>query len=311
MRTIEKYDWKGNRMDIQSIETFLQVVSLENFTRAAEELNFAQSTVTAQIQRLEQELGYPLFERIGRKSYLTAAGREFLPHAIEILQLMQRVTALGQDPQQIHGTLRLGVLESLLFSVTLKVLPAFCEQYPNINVEIKLGQAYEILLLLKQNKIDLAYISYDLIGDPALSCCYRRKEEMVFTASYQHALAGRRAIPLGEALSMPFIVTEPSGRCYERLHEIAASHNVALYHAIGVDNIRAIIELLQDGRSISFLPRYSVAEYSQNQKISVLDVDIPPQIYYSQIVYHKNKWLSTYMEYFIGLVRQMSPDMPD
>lgn len=296
-------------MDIQSIKTFIQVVSLESFTRAAEELNFAQSTVTTQIQRLEQELGYPLFERIGRKSYLTAAGQEFFPHAMELLRLMQRVTALGQDPKEIHGTLRLGVLESLLFSVTLKVLPAFCEQFPNVNVEIKLSQSSEIPFLLKQNQIDLAYISYEPVGDPVLCCCYRRKEEMVFMSSPQHPMARKKAIPLEKALSMPFIVTEPNGRCYERLHEIAAHHNITLYHAIVVDSIEAIVELLQDGRSITFLPRYSIAEHLKNQKIAVLDVNILPQTYYSQIIYHKNKWFSNYMEYFVELIRQIRPEV--
>ena len=113
-------------MDIQSIETFLQVASLENYTRAAEKLNFAQSTVTMQIQRLEQELGYPLFERIGRRNYLTAAGKTFLPHAAEILRLMQKVSGLGQEPQEIRGTLRIGVLESLFFGVIPAVSQSKC-----------------------------------------------------------------------------------------------------------------------------------------------------------------------------------------
>lgn len=296
-------------MDIQSIKTFLQVASMENYTRAAEKLNFAQSTVTMQIQRLEQEVGYPLFERIGRKNYLTAAGKAFLPDAAEILRLMQKVSALGQEPQDIRATLRIGVLESLLFSVTLKILPEFNKLFPHVAVEIKLGQASQLLLQLKQNQIDLAYISYDLIGDPVFCCCYRRKEEMSFVASPQHPLADRSAIPPVEMLSAPFIVTEPSGRCYERLHEIAADYNITLYHAIVVDNIRAIVALLQDGRSASFLPRYSVTEFLEKKKAAVLDVDLPPQIYYAQIIYHRDKWLAQYMESFIELVRQACPEV--
>lgn len=298
-------------MDIQSIETFLQVASLENYTRAAEKLNFAQSTVTMQIQRLEQELGYPLFERIGRRNYLTAAGKTFLPHAAEILRLMQKVSGLGQKPQEIRGTLRIGVLESLFFAVILKVLPELGRRFPKVNVEIKLGQASQMLLMLKQNQIDLAYISHDLVGDPAFCCCYRCREEISFIASPQHPFAKKTAIPPEEMLSVPFIVAEPSGRCYERLHEIAADYNITLYHSIVVDNIRAIVELLQDSRSASFLPRYSVSNFIEKKKISVLDVDLAPQIYYSQVIYHRDKWLSQYMECFIELVRRARPEVLD
>lgn len=112
-------------------------------------------------------------------------------------------------------------------------------------------------------------------------------------------------------MSVPFIVAEPSGRCYERLHEIAADYNITLYHSIVVDNIRAIVELLQDSRSASFLPRYSVSNFIEKKKISVLDVDLAPQIYYSQVIYHRDKWLSQYMECFIELVRRARPEVLD
>ena len=76
-------------MDTQSANTFVHIARLGSFTRAAEELHYAQSTVTMQMQRLEKELGYPLFERIGRKTQLTAEGREFLTYAERFLELAE------------------------------------------------------------------------------------------------------------------------------------------------------------------------------------------------------------------------------
>lgn len=295
-------------MDIQTLETFLQVADIENFTKAAEMMNYAQSTVTMQIKRLEQELGFPLFERIGRKNYLTAAGRNFLPQAAEIIRILQRVRTLNADPAEIKGTLRVGVLESLVFSTVLGIIPSFSEQYPNIDILLKIGQASELLALLKQNQLDLIYVSHIAIQEDFIFCCYKKQEEMIFVASAEHPLAKREQIPVDEILTCPFIVAEPSGRCYGRLQEIAAERNITLRHAVIVDNIRAITTLLNDGQSVSFLPDYSLEKQIRKHELVKLNVMIPRQVYYSQILYHSDKWLSPYMEKFVELIRQARPE---
>ena len=89
-------------MDTQAIKTFIQVANLGSFTKAAEELRYAQSTVTMQIQRLEEELGFPLFERIGRKSCLTPGGQNFLPKATQILRLLQEASAVTEIASHPH-----------------------------------------------------------------------------------------------------------------------------------------------------------------------------------------------------------------
>ena len=150
-------------MDLDTIKTFVTVANLGNYTKAAEELNYAQSTITSQIQQLEQELKFPLFERIGRKNYLTTGGQEFLPHALEIMHILQKSKVVGQNPEEVEGTLRIGVLESLLFSGVLGILPEFRSEYPKVDVMIKIGQASDILDTLRQNQLDIAYISYRLI----------------------------------------------------------------------------------------------------------------------------------------------------
>ncbi|MBQ4424466.1 MAG: LysR family transcriptional regulator [Lachnospiraceae bacterium] len=295
-------------MDIQSLETFLQVAHLENFTKTAEVMNYAQSTVTMQIKRLEQELGFPLFERIGRKNHLTAAGEAFLPQAAEILRILQKVRALNINSAEIQGTLRIGVLESIMFTAILAVLPQFSVQFPNIDVMLKIGQSTELLTLLKQNQLDFIYISNSMNTDKMLHCCYRRAEEIIFTAWSGHPLARRKKIPIAELLHYPFIVAEPSGRCYSRLQEIAGEQNITLRHSVIVDNIHAIATLQLNTDKISFLPAYSLEKQLNRGELVRLDVDLPPQIYYSQILYHNNKWIPPYMEAFIDLVRIARPE---
>ena len=110
-------------MDTRTLQTFLKVLDLGSFTKAAQELGYAQSTVTAQIRQLEDELGYPLFDRIGRNVFLTESGKSFSAYAAEILRLSEQAQFIAKQAQDTVGTLRIGVLESLLFSVMTKVLP--------------------------------------------------------------------------------------------------------------------------------------------------------------------------------------------
>lgn len=296
-------------MDLDTIKTFVTVANLGNYTKAAEELNYAQSTITSQIQQLEQELKFPLFERIGRKNYLTSGGQEFLPHALEIMHIMQRSKVVGQNPEEVEGTLRIGVLESLLFAGVLGILPEFRSKYPKVDVMIKIGQAADILDVLRQNQLDIAYISHSHNSDPSILCAYSRKEEMAFIASADHPLANRTGLTMEEVMEYPFVVAEKSGRCYGRLVELAAEQNLTLHSSVMVDNIEAITALLMDGQSITFLAEYSLEKALNSGRLARLDVDCPPQTYYSQILYHKNKYLAPFMESFIEHIRRYRPEI--
>ena len=298
-------------MDVQSIKTFIQVANLKNFTKAAEELNYAQSTVTAQIQRLEEELGFPLFERIGRKNYLTAGGEAFLSHATEILHIIQQASSLGQELKEMKGTLRVGTLESLMFVGVLPIIPAFRAAFPNVDIAFKIGQASELTSMLKQDQLDLAYISQSPNIDPTLQCQYRRRESMIFIAGRNHPLAKREKIPVEEALAYPFIMAEKTGRCYGRLMEIVAEHQMVFRDAVIIDNIAAILTLLRDDLSISFLPEYALLPELEEGSLVKLDVDTPEQLYYSQILCHKNKWHSPFISRFIEMIRETRPENED
>lgn len=295
-------------MDVQSIKTFIQVANLKNFTKAAEELNYAQSTVTAQIQRLEEELGFPLFERIGRKNYLTAGGEAFLAHATEILHIIHQASTLGQDLKEMKGTLRVGTLESLMFVGVLPIIPSFRAAFPNVDIAFKIGQASELVSLLKQDQLDLAYISQSPNIDPTLHCHYRRKESMIFIAGKDHPLAAREKLPVEEVLTYPFIMAEKTGRCYGRLMELVAEHQMVFRDAVIIDNIAAIITLLRDDLSVSFLPEYALQPSLVEGSLVKLDVDTPEQQYYSQILCHKNKWHSPFIRSFIQMIRDERPE---
>jgi len=235
-------------------------------------------------------------------------GKELLPYANEMLHIMQQVGALGKSSKEISGTLKVGVLESLLFSTMVEVLPKYKDQYRNIDIQLKQGQMADLLLLLKQNQLDMIYISGNLNMDPDLFCCYKRQERLIFVASPRHELAQKQHVPLSELLSYSLIVTEQSGFCYNRLNELATAHNLELCYSLVVDSTIVIGELISKDMGISFLPEYSISQQIQRGNLVKIDIDIDPLIYYSQILYHKSKWIAPFMGSMISLIKESRPE---
>ena len=294
-------------MDTRILQTFLRVYDLGSFTKAAAELGYAQSTVTAQIQQLEQELGWPLFDRLGKKSYLTDLGRQFLPYAMQMVDLSRQAASLGKDPQQMRGTLRLGVLESLLFTTLSEILPQYQERFPLVELEVKMGRARDLMTWLRENKLDLVYYSGEKNADPELTCGYCRQERMSFVAPPGSPLAGR-TVPLEEFLEQPLIVTERSGVCYRRLKALAEQRGLTVCHAMELDNTKAILELVSRGTGCAFLPGYSIVEDRERGSLTELTVDVPEQTYDSQIVCRRGKWSPPWQTGLVDLIRQVRPE---
>lgn len=294
-------------MDIRNIHTFIRVAELKSFTKAADELNYVQSTVTMQIQQLEKELGYPLFDRIGKKVSLTSLGMEFLTYAYEILHAVEKAATLGRENTNIHGVLHLGVSESILFGALADFLPAFKSKYKNLDLRIKTGHTTELLEQLKQNQLDMLYLSANLNTDPDLRCHYVHREYMVFLSNPNHPLAQKKHIPLEELTQYDFLITEREGICYGRLKELSAQYNVMLRDSVEIDNISMIADLVEKGMGLAFLPEYAVKRRLENGTLFKLNVEVPPQIYYSQVLCHKNRWMSPFMTGLLDMIKEVRP----
>ncbi len=296
-------------MDIRTINTFVRAVELGSFTKAADELNYVQSTVTMQIQQLEKDLGYPLFDRIGNKLSLTSLGMEFLNYAYEILHTVKKAEMIGKNTADIHGVLRLGVSESILIGTMMELLPAFKEKYRNLDLQIKTGHTTELMEQLKQNQLDMLYLSANKNTDSDLSCHYIHKEYLVFISGPDHPLARRRKIPFAELMQYHFLVTEREGICYGRLKELSAQYLVRVNDSVEIDNISVIAELVAKGMGIAFLPEYAIRTHTEEGKLVKLDVDIPEQIYYSQVLCHKNRWISPFMAGLLAQIKAARPPL--
>jgi DNA-binding transcriptional LysR family regulator len=131
-------------MNIKYLITLKTILETGSFQKAAFKLNYTQSTITFQIQQLEQEFSLKLFEKIGRKMVLTHAGAEILPYIETILQATEQINDYGKDISEMNGTLQVAMPDALLIYGMQPVLKNFREQAPNVQLIIKSLTCYAI-----------------------------------------------------------------------------------------------------------------------------------------------------------------------
>jgi len=295
-------------MDIRNVKTFVRVAELKSFTKAAEKLNYVQSTITAQIKQLEKELGYSLFDRIGKRISLTVMGESFLSIAYELLQVTEKAENLNATSKDIKGVLRVGVSESLLISVFKDLIPEFKQNFKNIDLRIRSGHTVDLLEQLRQNDLDLLFVAKARNTDPDLKCYYARKEESVFVSSPEYSDDTGDDINIKNIFKQNFIVTEREGMYYTYLSKLAAEYNASVNDWIEVDNVLVIIELVKRGMGVAFLPEYLISSEIKKGNLKKLDISASTDTYYSQILCHKDRWVTPFMEELINMLRSKRPE---
>ena len=133
-------------MEIRNLNTFLRVASLQNFTKAAKELGYSQSNVSAQIKQLEEELAHPLFDRIGKNIFLTAYGEALIPYARQIISTALEMETFMQSEENIGGTIRVGMTDSLSELLLDNALIAYHHRFPHVHIELCIDSTSSLVL---------------------------------------------------------------------------------------------------------------------------------------------------------------------
>ncbi|MFF8832188.1 LysR family transcriptional regulator [Streptomyces sp. NPDC015131] len=204
-------------MDIRQLTTFQRAATLLSFSRAAAELNYAQSSVTGQIRGLENSLGVELFERLsGRQVRLTPAGQRLLPYAERLLSLADEARGATAGPPEPSGQLVIGTMETLATYRLPPVLEYFHHRYPGLQLVLRPGSGAEILHALRQGTVDLGLVMSAETRHSGVDSEVLGPEPLVAVAGPGHPLAGRARVTSADLRGVPVLAPE-SGRGHHRL----------------------------------------------------------------------------------------------
>ena len=291
-------------MELRTITTFVRVGELRSFSRAAQQLGYSQSAVTVQIRQLEEELDTRLFERIGKQVRLTREGEAFLPRALDVLNTMRAARESVHPPDHPTGSLRIGTAESLLSSVLPPILMEFSRQCPHVQLSTCTGSPRQLFEMVRQNDVDLLYFLDERTNFPEWVKVAERRESAIFVASALHPLARCKGISLERLLQEPFLLTEKGISYRYTMEQVLAAEGVEIRPFLETGNTDIITKMLLKNIGVSFLPEYVVHDAILEGQLAALDVDCPAISMWSQLVYHRNKWITPQMEIFLDLMNR-------
>jgi DNA-binding transcriptional LysR family regulator len=258
------------RITFRQLETFSAVARLGSFTKAAEALHLTQPAVSIQIRQIVDVVGLPLFEQNGREIALTAAGEELQSAVRNLDDVWNRLeSAIDALKGLKRGRLRVALVTTAKYFLP-RMLGAFCQQYPDIDIELEIGNREKIIERLRSNQDDLYVMSYpsadtDIVSYPFL------ENEYVVVAPSTHWAAGK-SVTFEKLATEPFLLREQGSGSRQIVDQHLRERGIELNVRLSLASNEAIRELVASGMGLSVLSRHALGEDPERDGLTLLKV---------------------------------------
>jgi DNA-binding transcriptional LysR family regulator len=287
-------------LDLRELKTFRAVAAEKNFSRAAIVLHYAQSTVTAQIQSLEAALGVPLFDRLGRHTELTVAGRQLLLYAEKLLDMADEAQRSVANDGKPTGTLTVLAPETLLAYRLPELLKRFQSQFPAIHLSLSAVEACDVGGNIEPS-VDIAFSLDAPLRAPHLVVERLRTEPIVLAVAAGHPLAGKKKLK-AEAIGAEQVLVNERACSYRALFErTLRGEGVPVTQSLEFLSVEAIKQCALASMGIAVLPEVVVHRELKQGSLVALDWPRKPMAVYTQLYRHRDKWMSPVMAAFWNL----------
>ncbi len=294
---------------LHQLKVFEAVARHNSFTRAAEELYLTQPTVSMQVKQLAKAVGMPLFEQVGKRLYLTEAGKELYTTCSEIFdRLTEFESAIANMKGLKQGSLRLAVVTTAKYVIP-RLLGPFCQKYPGIDVSLTVTNHEYMIESLANNRHDLYILSnppeeLDVAVHPFL------ENPLVVIGWREHPLANEVNIPTKRIAEEAFIMREPGSGTRTAVQDMFEKQGLDPKVKLDLGSNEAIKQAIAGGLGVSVLSLHTLALEGSESPLSVLDVEGFPIQRYWYIVYPSGKQLSiiaqTFFEYLMTEGREIA-----
>lgn len=292
-------------MELRQLITFRTVAVTLNFTRAAEVLNYVPSNVTMQIKALEEELGIRLFDRLGKQLALTTAGKRFLTHIQGVLDKLDEARSVVHDNENLSGTLTISANEVICAYRLPAVFQRFRSRHPGVRLIFRSVPNQELKQTLLEGTSDVVYMLDEPIRSSALVVEALLEENFRLFAAPDHPLAKQTDLRLEDFHNEVFLTNEkgcPYRTMFDRSFEKEGMDSITY---LEFQSAEAIKQCAISGIGIAFLPEIVVEVEVERGELVALPWQIPDLHVYTQMLWHKDKWLSPIMESFIEASREL------
>lgn len=293
-------------MDLRQLECFLAVCEELHFSRAAEKLNISQPSLSRHIRNLEAAVGMPLFDRIGRRTALTEAGRILQAHARRVFHELDQASAAIRDLGGLQrGRLTVGALHTTGYLLP-RAVAAFKGAYPNIELSIHGLRARDIADKLLENAMDLGISSLPPEEDD-LEAIPLFDEPLAVAVAADHALTHAAALPLRALADVDTILLPGTYGLRRLLDECCTEIGVTLKPMLEMSSLDALVRMVADGVGATVLPAPYIESLHDPRIAKVKLVDPTPRRRIG-LLYRAGKFMCATTRTFIELVSDIAAD---
>ncbi len=286
---------------IRQLKVFQAVARHNGFTRAAEELHLTQPAVSMQVKQLEGHVGLPLFEQVGKKIFLTEAGKEMLHYAKSISKQLEDAESVFQALKGIHrGSLDVSVA-STANNFGTKLLAEFSQQHPSITIKLDVTNRETLLKQLADNEKDLV-----IMGKPPseleLDVTPFRDNPLVVVSNATHPWVKEKNISAERLRDRKFVVRERGSGTRMLMERFFESHDIPFEPGMEMTSNEAIKQAVEAGLGLAVVSIHTLELELETQRLAILDVEDFPIMRHWYVVHPRSKRLSPVAQAFKGFV---------
>jgi DNA-binding transcriptional LysR family regulator len=292
-------------MEIRQLKTFKAVADHLSFHRAADAIYYAQSTVSAQIIALEEDLGVPLFDRLGRRIILTEAGENFYQYACKMLELAEAARADLAEGVSMAGSLTIRVPESFCVYRLTPAVAIFRNRMPNVKLRFITCAQEGLGQDLRKGVTDLAFLLAESIQSGDLAVEILGSERLVMVAASDHPLMKSDKFELDMITEHTLLLSQVDCSYRRMIEQMLRESKYEPGMVLEFNSVAAIVAAVAAGLGVTIIPEIAVRRELKSKTLAVLQWSENYMEVAQLMVWHKDKWLSPVMKMFMDTVREV------
>jgi DNA-binding transcriptional LysR family regulator len=279
------------RYTLRQLDTFLEVARQLSISRAADALHVSQPAVSMQLRQLEDSVGMPLYEQIGRKIQLTDAGHDFEHYAMAAVgQLKQLEDAMAARRGIRKGRVELAMVSTAKYFVPM-LLVRFRKKFPDIEVTLQIHNRESIMALLMRNEVDLVIMGRAPDTIDCVASAFATNPLGVICAP-EHPLSRRRNAPLSILNDQEFVVREHGSGTRQAMERLFGEHGIHPRVVMEMPSNETIKQAVMAGMGMSFLSLRTIRQEFASGHLVLVDIEGLPIVRHWHITHLAAKRLS-------------------
>jgi DNA-binding transcriptional LysR family regulator len=292
---------------MRQLQIFASAAQHLSFSRASEELHLTQPAISMQVKQLEESAGLPLFERLGKRLYLTQAGTELLHYAHQALRALKDAEDAFAGLKGLRGgKVSIAVVSTAKYFAP-KLLAQFRSQQPAVEIKLLVNNREAVVQYLSANEIDIAIMGQPPRQLETVAHAFA-KHPLVIVGPPDHPLARRKRIPLEALEDEPFLVREQGSGTRSAMEHFMRERGARLKIGMEMSSNETIKQAVMAGMGLSFISQHTIGLELMTGQLIVLKVEGLPVMRQWYVVHRQEKRLSPAAEAFKAFVLKEGAD---